>query len=74
MLQRRSLIIYFQNADFFKTIDKGMMSVYYISEKNKYAVVYFDAAREKSVRKYLDRYKDITSIEESLLEVENIKF
>lgn len=67
MVERKSVVIYYNNEDFVRSLTKKDINVYYISKKNSYAVLYFDRNKEVEIVEYLKNNKAITSIEDSLI-------
>ena len=74
MIQRKGIIIYFDDKKVLDELDKTIVHIYYVSEKNKYAVIYCEANRYKPLCQSLEANPNIISFEDSLLEVENNSF
>lgn len=74
MIERKGLAIYFKNENGINTLDKNVMNVYYYSEKNLYAVVYFDKNREGQIISSLEKNPEIESFTDILSGVENYSF
>ena len=55
-------------------IDKSIANIYYVSEKNNYAIIYCDLNKYKSLCAQLSQMPEVTSFEDSLLEVEKNSF
>ena len=74
MIERKGIIVYFEDKEVLNTLDKSIVNVYYVSEKQNYAVIYCDANRYKPLCAKLSHTPGIISFEDSLLEVENNSF
>lgn len=74
MIERKGIIVYFENKEVLETLDKTIANIYYVSEKQKYAVIYCDSNRYKPLCAKLSQTPGIISFEDSLLEVENNSF
>lgn len=74
MIERKGLIVYFDNKEAIELLDKTIVNVYYVSEKNNYAIIYCDSNRYKPLCATLSQTPGITGFEDSLLEVENNSF
>ena len=55
MIQRKGLIVYFENKEVLEKLDKTVVNIYYVSEKNKYAIIYCDL----NINKFHIIYKQI---------------
>ncbi len=73
MVERRSLVIYFDDSNLIKGLRKDIR-VQYVSLKSNYAIIYFDLKHEKEILKYLNDQKWITSIEKSEVAYEKYAF
>lgn len=73
MIERRSLVIYFDDSNMVKGLRKDIR-VEYVSSKQNYAIIYFDLKHEKEILKYLSEQKWITSIEKSEVAYEKYAF
>lgn len=74
MIQRKGLIVYFENKEVLEQLDKTIVNIYYVSEKNNYAVIYCDLNRYKPLCNQLSEMKGIISFEDSMSNVENNSF
>ena len=74
MIERKGLIVYFDNKEALNALDKNIVNIYYVSEKNNYAIIYCDLNRYKPLCATLSQTKGIVSFEDSLLEVEKNSF
>lgn len=74
MIERKSMIVYFEDKEVLNKLDKSIVNIYYVSEKNKYAVIYCDLNRYKPLCATLTKLEGITGFEDSLLEVEKNSF
>lgn len=74
MIQRKGIIVYFENKEVLEALDKSIVNIYYVSEKSKYAMIYCDSNRYKPLCAQLKSLKGITSFENSLFEVEKNEF
>ena len=70
MIQRKGIIIYFETKEVLEQLDKTVVNIYYVSEKNKYAIVYCDLNRYKPLCSQLSQMKGIISFEDSMNNVE----
>ena len=73
MVERRSLVIYFDDSNLIKGLRKDIR-VQYVSLKSNYPIIYFDLKHEKEILKYLNDQKWITSIEKSEVAYEKYAF
>lgn len=69
MVKRKSLVVYFKNDNFIKTLDRGI-NVSYVSKKNKYAILYMDECRVKGIKINLQRTKGVLDILDSNVALE----
>ena len=74
MIQRKGIIVYFDNVEVLEKLDKNIVNIYYVSEKSKYAMIYCDFNRYKPLCAELANLEGITGFEDSLLEVEANSF
>jgi len=74
MIERKGLIVYFEDKSVLDKIDKNIVNVYYVSEKNNYAIIYCDLNKYKPLCAQLSQMPEVTSFEDSLLEVEKNSF
>ena len=74
MIQRKGIIVYFEDISVLDELDKTIVNIYYVSEKNKYAVIYCDLNRYKPLCAQLSQIKGVTSFEDSLNNVEENSF
>ena len=74
MIQRKGIIVYFENKEVLNQLDKSVVNIYYVSEKNNYAVIYCDLNRYKPLCAQLKTLKGKTVFEDSLFEVEKNEF
>jgi uncharacterized protein YlbG (UPF0298 family) len=74
MIQRKGIIVYFENKEVLNQLDKSVVNIYYVSEKNNYAVIYCDLNRYKPLCAQLKTLKGIIGFEDSLFEVEKNEF
>jgi uncharacterized protein YlbG (UPF0298 family) len=74
MIQRKGLIVYFENKEVLEKLDKTVVNIYYVSEKNKYAIIYCDLNRYKPLCSQLSQMKGIKSFEDSMNNVEDNGF
>ncbi len=63
MVRRKSLVVYFKNDNFIKSIDDSV-NIQYVSKKRKYAVLFMDENRIKGTRNFLQRTKGVLGIED----------
>ena len=74
MIQRKGLIVYFEDQSVLEKLDKTIVNIYYVSEKNKYAVIYCDLNRYKPLCNQLSQMPGIISFEDSMSNVEANSF
>ena len=74
MIERKGLIIYFKEQSVLNKLDKSVVRVYYVSEKEKYAIVYCDANRYKPLCSQLSQLEGIVSFEDANNDVESNSF
>ena len=74
MIQRKGIIVYFEKKEVLDKLDKSVVNIYYVSEKNKYAIIYCDLNRYKPLCNQLSQMKGITSFEDSMNNVEDYGF
>jgi len=74
MIQRKGLIVYFEDESVLTKLDKSIVNIYYVSKREKYAMIYVDANRYKPLCEQLKSLKGIISFEDSLLDVESKEF
>lgn len=73
MVERKSVVVYFNNEDFIRQLSKKDINVYYISKTSSYAILYFDKNKEAEVMHILNN-KAITSIETSEIPFDSYSF
>ena len=74
MIQRKGIIVYFEDKSVLDSLDKTIVNIYYVSEKNKYAVIYCDLNRYKPLCAQLSQINGIISFEDSMNNVEENSF
>ena len=74
MIQRKGIIVYFETKEVLEQLDKTVVNIYYVSEKNKYAIIYCDLNRYKPLCNQLSQMKGILSFEDSMNNVEANSF
>ena len=74
MIQRKGIIVYFEKKEVLEQLDKTVVNIYYVSEKNKYAIIYCDLNRYKPLCSQLSQMKGIVSFEDSMNNVEANSF
>lgn len=74
MIERKGLIIYFEDTAVLEKLDKSIVRIYYVSEKEKYAIVYCDMNRYKPLCNQLSQTQGIISFEDSMSGVEANNF
>ena len=74
MIERKGLIVYFEDKSVLDKIDSSVANIYYVSEKNNYAILYCDLNKYKPLCAQLSQIPGVTSFEDSLLEVEKNSF
>ena len=74
MIERKGLIVYFEEKSVLEKLDKTVVRVYYVSEKEKYAIIYCDMNRYKPLCNQLSQLKGIVSFEDCNNDVESNSF
>lgn len=74
MIERKGLIVYFENKEVLEKLDKTIVNIYYVSEKNNYAIIYCDLNRYKPLCNQLSNLEGIISFEDSMSNVEANSF
>ena len=74
MIERKGLIVYFENKEVLNKLDKNVVNIYYVSERNNYAIIYCDLNRYKPLCSQLSTMKGIISFEDSMSNVEANSF
>jgi uncharacterized protein YlbG (UPF0298 family) len=74
MIERKGLIVYFENKEVLNKLDKNVVNIYYVSERNNYAIIYCDLNRYKPLCSQLQTMKGIISFEDSMSNVEANSF
>ena len=74
MIQRKGIIVYFDNKEVLEKLDKSIVNIYYVSEKNNYAIIYCDLNRYKPLSNQLSQMKGIIGFEDSMNNVEENSF
>ena len=74
MIERKGLLVYFEEKDVLEKLDKSIVRIYYVSEKEKYAVIYCDSNRYKPLCNQLSQLKGIVSFEDLKNDVEANSF
>lgn len=73
MLDRKGLVIYFQNKKAIKEIKKFNIDISYINEPGRYLTGYCDVKDFHKIRKELKKHKLIRRVDESLIEMPSIE-
>ena len=74
MIERKGIIIYFEDKEVLEQLDKSIVRIYYVSEREKYAIVYCDMNRYKPLCTQLSQMKGVISFEDSMNNVEANSF
>jgi uncharacterized protein YlbG (UPF0298 family) len=74
MIERKGLIVYFEDKEVLNKLDKNIVNIYYVSERNNYAIIYCDLNRYKPLCSQLQTMKGIISFEDSMSNVEANSF
>ena len=74
MIERKGLIVYFDDQNALSQLDKSIFNVYYVSKKENYAVIYFDANRYKQVIEIIGKIKGIVSFADCENEIGTFSF
>jgi len=74
MIERKGLFVYFEKKEALDRLDKNIVRVFYVSEKEQYALIYFDKNRFNQVVEMIKRNKLITSYQDALTDVEKYSF
>lgn len=69
MLNRECYLVYYRHNGALRRLKKlKNIQIYYISEKSKYATIYFDKQDEKEIKQILSKMRGIRQFEPSLLD------
>lgn len=74
MIERKGLIVYFEDKEVLNKLDKNVVNIYYVSERNNYAIIYCDLNRYKPLCSQLQTMKGIINFEDSMSNVEANSF
>ena len=74
MIERKGLIVYFEDKEVLNKLDKNVVNIYYVSERNNYAIISCDLNRYKPLCSQLQTMKGIISFEDSMSNVEANSF
>ena len=74
MIERKGLIVCFEDKEVLNKLDKNVVNIYYVSERNNYAIIYCDLNRYKPLCSQLQTMKGIISFEDSMSNVEANSF
>ena len=74
MIERKGSIVYFEDKEVLNKLDKNVVNIYYVSERNNYAIIYCDLNRYKPLCSQLQTMKGIISFEDSMSNVEANSF
>ena len=74
MIERKGLIVYFEDKEVLNKLDKNVVNIYYVSERNNYAIIYCDLNRYKPLCSQLQTMKGLISFEDSMSNVEANSF
>jgi uncharacterized protein YlbG (UPF0298 family) len=74
MIERKGLIVYFEDKEVLNKLDKNVVNIYYVSERNNYAIIYCDLNRYKPLCSQLQTMNGIISFEDSMSNVEANSF
>lgn len=72
MVNRKGIVIYFQNTKVIKVIKKFNINIAYINEAGKYLTGYVDSEEYLTIKKELIKNKLIRKVDESLIEMPNL--
>jgi len=74
MVNRKGIIIYFQNKKIVKEVEKAGVHISYVNPKANYLAGYIDEGQFDRVKKQLQKHRQIRKIEESMIEMEHLSF
>ena len=72
MVERKGIVVYFQNKKVIKTIKKYNINITYVNTAGKYLTGYCDTAEFEKIKKDLKQKKLIRKVDESLIEMPEI--
>ncbi|HOO43621.1 MAG TPA: DUF2129 domain-containing protein [Bacillota bacterium] len=72
MIERKGIVIYFQNKKVLKTIEKYNINIVYVNEAGKYLTGYCDIKDFPLIKKELKNHKLIRKVDESYVEMPEI--
>ncbi len=72
MVERKGIVIYFQNKKALKALEKYKINIAYVNQAGKYLVGYCDETEFNIIKKELKQHKLIRKVEESLIEMPSL--
>ena len=69
MVERKGIVIYFQNKKVIKNIKKFDINISYINEAGRYMTGYVDSKDFNTIKKELNNLKLVKKVDESLIEM-----
>jgi len=73
MVDRKGIVIYFQNKKAIKVIKQYNINITYVNEAGRYLTGYCDTEDYPNIRKELKKHKLIRKVDESLVEMPSIE-
>lgn len=72
MVDRKGIIVYFQNKKAIKAIKQYNINITYVNEAGRYLTGYCDTEQFLEIKKELKKHKLIRKVDESLVEMPSI--
>ncbi|XFA99773.1 DUF2129 domain-containing protein [Candidatus Izemoplasma sp. B36] len=72
MIDRKGIVIYFQNPKVIKIVKKYNVNITYVNKIGKYLTGYCDAKDYPTIKKELKKNRLIKKVDESLVEMPSI--
>ncbi len=73
MVERKGIVIYFQNKKAIKAIKQYNVDISYVNDAGRYLTGYCNAEDYPNIKKELKKHKLIRKVDESLVEMPNIE-
>ncbi|XMB71891.1 DUF2129 domain-containing protein [Mycoplasmatota bacterium WC30] len=72
MVDRKGIVIYFQNKRVLKAIKKMNVHIAYVNDAGKYLAGYCDTEEFQAIKKELKKHRLVKKVDESLIEMPDI--
>lgn len=74
MIERRSVVVYYNNENYVRSLAKKDVNIYFICKASQYAILYYDKSREEEIMSILNSTNVITKILKSDIPYEKYSF